>query len=123
MSMDDIAVGAVVRYPRTGTTGKVVKIEEIDGREYAEIDTTGLYYLLDELIRTELTEEEARKKGALPRGLREGTQGDPAAAGEGMGGWNRPELRGRRLTLDRYGGEFHRLNTLLCHKFLGNIFQ
>jgi len=63
MSTDDIAVGAVVRYPRTGTTGKVVKIEEIDGREYAEIDATGLYYLLDELIRTELTEVEARKKG------------------------------------------------------------
>jgi len=62
MSTDEIAVGAVVRYPRTGTMGKVVKIEEIDDRVYAELDTTGLYYLVDELIRTEQTEEEARKK-------------------------------------------------------------
>jgi hypothetical protein len=50
MSTDDVAVGAVVRYPRTGTTGKVVRVEEMDGRKYAELDSTGLYYRVDELI-------------------------------------------------------------------------
>ncbi|KAF5056333.1 DUF2098 domain-containing protein [Methanoculleus horonobensis] len=55
MSTDDVAVGAVVRYPRTGTTGKVMRIEEIDGRRYAEIDSTGLYYRVDELISADKT--------------------------------------------------------------------
>ncbi|CCJ36345.1 hypothetical protein BN140_1422 [Methanoculleus bourgensis MS2] len=50
MITDDVAVGAVVRYPRTGTTGKVLRVEEIDGRQYAEIDSTGLYYRVDELV-------------------------------------------------------------------------
>ncbi|WP_332448526.1 DUF2098 domain-containing protein [Methanoculleus sp.] len=50
MSTDDVAVGAIVRYPRTGTTGRVVRVEEIDGRNYAELDSTGLYYRVDELI-------------------------------------------------------------------------
>lgn len=50
MNTDDVAVGAVVRYPRTGTTGKVLQVEEIDGRRYAELDSTGLYYRLDELV-------------------------------------------------------------------------
>ena len=50
-----MAVGAIVRYPRTGTTGKVVRIEEIDGRRYAEIDSTGLYYRVDELIGADKT--------------------------------------------------------------------
>ncbi|PKL57145.1 MAG: DUF2098 domain-containing protein [Methanomicrobiales archaeon HGW-Methanomicrobiales-6] len=53
MSTDDVAVGAVVRYPRTGTTGKVVRVEEIDGWKYAELDSTGLYYRVDELISTD----------------------------------------------------------------------
>ena len=55
MSTDDVAVGAVVRYPRTGTTGKVMRIEEIGGRRYAEIDSTGLYYRVDELISADKT--------------------------------------------------------------------
>lgn len=50
MITDDVAVGAVVRYPRTGTTGKVLRVEEIDGRQYAELDSTGLYYRVDELV-------------------------------------------------------------------------
>ncbi|MCM2464861.1 DUF2098 domain-containing protein [Methanoculleus oceani] len=55
MSTDDVAVGAVVRYPRTGTTGKVVRVEEIDGWKYAELDSTGLYYRVDELISADKT--------------------------------------------------------------------
>ncbi|HQD25731.1 MULTISPECIES: DUF2098 domain-containing protein [Methanoculleus] len=61
MSTDDIAVGAVVRYPRTGTTGKVVRIEEIDGRRYAELESTGLYYRVDELVSTERTAVNAER--------------------------------------------------------------
>ena len=55
MSTDDVVVGAVVRYPRTGTTGKVMRIEEIDGWNYAELDSTGLYYRVDELVGAERT--------------------------------------------------------------------
>ncbi|MCK8518753.1 DUF2098 domain-containing protein [Methanoculleus sp. 7T] len=55
MSTDDVAVGAVVRYPRTGTTGKVLRVEVIDGRQYAELDSTGLYYRVDELIGADRT--------------------------------------------------------------------
>lgn len=61
MSTDEMAVGAVVRYPRTGTTGKVVRIEEIDGRRYAEIDSTGLYYRVDELIGADKTTGKAER--------------------------------------------------------------
>lgn len=63
MSADDIAVGAVVRYPRTGTIGKVVRVEEIDGRRYAEIDSTGLYYRVDELIGADKTTRKVEKEG------------------------------------------------------------
>ncbi|KDE56343.1 DUF2098 domain-containing protein [Methanoculleus sp. MH98A] len=62
MSTDDVAVGAVVRYPRTGTTGKVVRIEEIDDRRYAEVDSTGLYYRVDELIGADKTTGKVEKK-------------------------------------------------------------
>ncbi|WP_243669755.1 DUF2098 domain-containing protein [Methanoculleus chikugoensis] len=65
-------MGAVVRYPRTGTTGKVVRIEEIDGRRYAEIDSTGLYYRVDELIGAEKTNEKVeREERSLEEYLKE----------------------------------------------------
>lgn len=63
MSADDIAVGAVVRYPRTGTIGKVVRIEEIDGWRYAEIDSTGLYYRVDELIGADKKTRKVEREG------------------------------------------------------------
>jgi hypothetical protein len=55
-------MGAVVRYPRTGTTGKVVRIEEIDGSKYAELDSTGLYYRVDELVGADRTTGHAEIK-------------------------------------------------------------
>ena len=64
MITDDVAVGAVVRYPRTGTTGKVLRVEEIDGRQYAELDSTGLYYRVDELVSVD------RVAGKVERGER-----------------------------------------------------
>ena len=53
--MEDVAIssGMRVRYPRTGTAGTVVRIENIDGSEFAEIDTTGLLYRTDQLVRIE----------------------------------------------------------------------
>jgi len=63
MSTDDVIVGAIVRYPRTGTTGKVLRIEEIEGRRYAEIDSTGLYYRVDELIGADLVIEHVEREG------------------------------------------------------------
>jgi hypothetical protein len=62
MSTDDVTVGAVVRYPRTGTTGKVVRVEEIEGRQYAEIDSTGLYYRVDELVSADRTAANTERK-------------------------------------------------------------
>ena len=53
--MEDVAIrpGVRVRYPRTGTAGTVVRIEEINGNEFAEVDTTGLLYRTDQLVLIE----------------------------------------------------------------------
>ena len=40
MLADEIALGMRVRYPRTGTTGAVVRIEQIGGNRFAELDCT-----------------------------------------------------------------------------------
>jgi hypothetical protein len=72
MSTDDVAVGAVVRYPRTGTTGKVLRVEEIDGRQYAELDSTGLYYRVDELVGADRTTGQVeREERSLEEYLKE----------------------------------------------------
>jgi hypothetical protein len=49
MNADELAVGMQVRYPRTGTTGKVIRIEQVKGDTFAEIDTTHLLYRVDQL--------------------------------------------------------------------------
>jgi len=53
MLADEIALGMRVRYPRTGTTGAVVRIEQIGGNRFAELDSTHLLYLTDLLIPAE----------------------------------------------------------------------
>jgi len=63
MSTDDVVVGAIVRYPRTGTTGKVLRVEDIDGRRYAELDSTGLYYRVDELVGADRTTGPVEREG------------------------------------------------------------
>ncbi|HMA05952.1 MAG TPA: DUF2098 domain-containing protein, partial [Methanomicrobiales archaeon] len=50
MQAGEVAVGMHVRYPRTGTTGKVVRIEKLDRDTFAEIDSTHLLYRTDQLI-------------------------------------------------------------------------
>ena len=64
MEAGEVAVGMHVRYPRTGTTGKVVRIERIDRDAFAELDTTHLLYRTDQLIAFESkAEKEAKKEG------------------------------------------------------------
>ena len=53
MPADEIALGMRVRYPRTGTTGAVVRIEQVAGSRFAELDSTHLLYRTDLLIPAE----------------------------------------------------------------------
>ncbi|MEN6610395.1 MAG: DUF2098 domain-containing protein [Methanoregulaceae archaeon] len=50
MQDGEIAVGMRVRYPRTGTTGTVMKLELHEGHLFAELDSTGLLYRAGELV-------------------------------------------------------------------------
>jgi hypothetical protein len=50
MLAEEIDIGMRVRYPRTGTTGKILRIEDRKGVTFAELDTTGLLYRIDHLI-------------------------------------------------------------------------
>lgn len=50
MLAEEIALGMTVRYPRTGTTGKILRIEQIGGDPFAELDSTNLLYRIDQLI-------------------------------------------------------------------------
>jgi len=44
-----LSPGQKARYPRTGTTGTVVRLLQMEGAEYAELDSTGLLYRTDQL--------------------------------------------------------------------------
>jgi len=55
MLAEEIAIGMRVRYPRTGTTGKVLHIEETRGVTFAKLDSTDLLYRIDYLIPTSET--------------------------------------------------------------------
>ena len=48
--MSEFEIGQTVRYSRTGTVGKIVSFAEIGGSTFAEIDTTGLLYRIDQLV-------------------------------------------------------------------------
>jgi hypothetical protein len=50
MLTEEITLGLKVRYPRTGTAGKIVHVENIKGEDFAELDSTGLLYRIDQLI-------------------------------------------------------------------------
>jgi len=58
MLAEEMALGMRVRYPRTGTAGKVLRIEEIRGVTFAELDSTNLLYRIDQLIPTTATKRE-----------------------------------------------------------------
>jgi len=50
MLAEDITLGMRVRYPRTGTTGTILRIEQVRGEVFAELDSTNLLYRIDTLI-------------------------------------------------------------------------
>ena len=57
MSAESISLGTRVRYPKTGTTGKILHIEQIRGETFAELDSTHLLYRIDQLIPVTGTEK------------------------------------------------------------------
>jgi hypothetical protein len=50
MSEEELTLGMRVRYPRTGTTGTILRIEQVRGEVFAELDSTNLLYRIDTLI-------------------------------------------------------------------------
>jgi hypothetical protein len=50
MLPEEVVQGMRVRYPRTGTTGTILRIEQIRGDFFADIDSTNLLYRVDQLI-------------------------------------------------------------------------
>jgi len=64
MDTGELAIGTRVRYPRTGTAGTVVRIEQQSGTLFAEIDTTGLLYRADQLIPVTSQKGKEKKKQA-----------------------------------------------------------
>ncbi|MDD1700027.1 MAG: DUF2098 domain-containing protein [Methanoregula sp.] len=56
----EITLGMRVRYPRTGTTGTILRIEQVRGEPYAELDSTKLLYRIDYLIPATGPEKSAK---------------------------------------------------------------
>ncbi len=57
MPADDVVPGMRVRYPRTGTTGTVQRIETIQGTRFAELDSSRLLYRTAQLIPAEAAQK------------------------------------------------------------------
>jgi hypothetical protein len=57
MNTDEAVVGMQVRYPRTGTTGTIQRIENVRGNAFAELDSTHLLYRIDQLIPAAVAEK------------------------------------------------------------------
>lgn len=57
-----LEIGSPVRYPRTGTTGTIVRIEERSGHSFAELDSTGMLYRTDMLVPATLVQKTVRKE-------------------------------------------------------------
>lgn len=62
--MDETAItpGTLVRYPRTGTSGKAGEIKIVDGEEFVLIESSGMYYRADQLIIVDSVTEK-RERG------------------------------------------------------------
>ncbi|MDD1657464.1 MAG: DUF2098 domain-containing protein [Methanomicrobiales archaeon] len=63
MNAGEIAIGTQVRYPRTGTVGKVVRLEKQEKDLFAELDSTHLLYRIDQLVTYEGKGKEGPKEG------------------------------------------------------------
>jgi hypothetical protein len=57
MHAGEVVVGMRVRYPRTGTTGIVQRIETVRGDSFAELDITHLLYRIEQLVPAVGTEK------------------------------------------------------------------
>jgi hypothetical protein len=64
-----IKEGQCVSYDKTGTTGKIVRLHSIDGRVWAEIDSTGLLYDVDvlEITSSENTKRDQKKENEMDK--------------------------------------------------------
>ncbi len=63
MHAEEVEVGMRVRYPRTGTTGRVVSLETEKGELFAELDNTHLFYRVDQLVPAKDSGAHFRKEG------------------------------------------------------------
>jgi len=61
MNADAVTIGMRVRYPRTGTTGTVTRLESSGGTTFAELDTTSLLYRVDQLVPAKVAEKKSTK--------------------------------------------------------------
>jgi hypothetical protein len=57
MLAEELTLGMRARYPRTGTTGTILRIERVRGEVFAELDSTNLLYRIDTLIPASGTEK------------------------------------------------------------------
>jgi hypothetical protein len=57
MLEEEISLGMRVRYPRTGTTGKILRTKQVKGVTFAELDSTNLLYRIDQLIPATTTQK------------------------------------------------------------------
>jgi hypothetical protein len=62
MNAGSVEVGMKVRYTRTGTTGKVVSLQENKGETFAELDSTHLFYRVDQLVPADKGGKSREKK-------------------------------------------------------------
>lgn len=60
MREEETAIGMRVRYPRTGTTGLITRIESERGILFAELDSTHLLYRIDLLVPAFAAEKASR---------------------------------------------------------------
>ena len=60
MLAEELTLGMRVRYPRTGTTGTILHIEQVRGEVFAELDSTNLLYRIDNLIPATGPEKSAK---------------------------------------------------------------
>jgi len=81
MSTEEMSLGTRVRYPKTGTTGKILHIEQIRGETFAELDSSRLLYRIDQLTPVTGTEknlstvvEDAKKVIAREREFAAGSE-------------------------------------------------
>ncbi|MDD1708567.1 MAG: DUF2098 domain-containing protein [Methanoregulaceae archaeon] len=61
MNAEELVIGMQVRYPRTGTSGRVTRVEQQHGDLFAELDSTGLLYRVDQLMPAAARKEREAK--------------------------------------------------------------